>query len=110
MHSFIANTKQVVLALIALALCQITKAENDPYTVELYETYCVSCHSIAGANIPVAFDEEAWKNLIQTKGIEGLVNAAITGIGNMPAQGLCQECAYEDFEGLIAYMSKATKP
>jgi len=76
----------------------------DEYTVELYDTYCKACHSIAGAGAPVAFVKDDWDQRMK-RGLETLVNNAVNGIGNMPAQGLCQECTYEDFEDLVIYMS-----
>lgn len=77
----------------------------DEYVVELYETYCLACHSLQGTGAPIAFEADQWKVALN-KGADQLVNNAITGVGNMPAQGGCMECAYEDFEDLIDYMSR----
>jgi len=77
----------------------------DDYTVELYDTYCKACHSISGTGAPVSFLAEEWRERA-TKGLNTLVDNAVNGIGNMPAQGLCQECSYDDFEDLINYMSR----
>jgi len=79
----------------------------DDYTVELYQTYCHACHTNAGANVPVAFDEKEWRARLKP-GLESLVNNAINGKGNMPPQGSCMECTYEDFEDLINYMANAS--
>ena len=78
----------------------------DDYVVELYDTYCSACHSNKGTGAPMAFAPEQW-NTALAKGAEQLVNNAITGVGNMPAQGGCMECAYEDFEDLVNYMTSA---
>jgi cytochrome c5 len=77
---------------------------TNEYTVELYETYCKACHSVAGAGVPVAFKLSDWEKRIE-KGFDKVVMSAINGVGNMPAQGSCQECVYEDFEDLVTYMS-----
>ncbi len=93
---------------LALSLVMSSVASGEPadeYVVELYETYCLACHSIEGTGAPRAFNTEQWSALSQQKG-DQMVNNAITGVGNMPAQGGCMECAYEDFEDLIDYMSK----
>lgn len=79
---------------------------TDEYTIELYDTYCKACHSSAGAGVPVAFNKVDWEMRIK-KGFDTLVNNAVNGVGNMPAQGSCMECVYEDFEDLIKYMSTA---
>jgi len=93
-----------VLSLLLCLLFGERAIATDPYTVELYETYCQACHSVASANTPVAFDQKAWSKRLEG-GMAELVNSAIVGIGNMPAQGSCMECAYEDFEDLISYMA-----
>jgi cytochrome c5 len=54
----------------------------------------------------VAFKQNDWDK-VMTKGFDSVVNNAINGFGNMPAQGSCQECAYQDFEDLVTYMSTA---
>jgi len=76
----------------------------DEYTTELYDTYCKACHSVSGAGVPVAFNKPDWDKRL-ANGLDAVVNNAVNGIGNMPAQGLCQECMYEDFEDLINYMA-----
>jgi len=60
---------------------------------------------VPGANIPVSFNQEHWNKRLE-KGMDALIDGAVNGIGNMPAQGLCQECTYEDFEDLINYMAQ----
>jgi len=76
----------------------------DEYTAELYDTYCKACHSVSGAGVPIAFNKADWDKRLE-QGMDAVVDNAITGIGNMPAQGLCQECMYEDFEDLVNYMA-----
>jgi len=91
-------------ALVLISSVTTTSIASDEYTVELYDTYCKACHSVAGAGVPVAFNKDDWAKRMK-KGLEVVVNNAVSGIGNMPAQGLCQECTYEDFEDLVSYMS-----
>lgn len=78
----------------------------DEYVLELYGIYCVACHSVEGTGAPMSFDASQWANKL-ANGLEPLVNNAIQGVGNMPAQGGCMECSYEDFEDLINYMTQA---
>ena len=93
-----------VFALLCMQSIVNLVSAADEYTVELYDTYCKACHSVAAAGAPVAFNKRHWGDRME-KGIDNLVNNAVNGIGNMPAQGSCQECTYEDFEDLISYMS-----
>ncbi len=94
--------KLSIFIIAELATARVFAA--DQYTVELYDTYCKSCHSVNGAGVPVAFKKNDWDKRLE-KGIEKVVDNAVNGIGNMPAQGFCQECVYEDFEDLITYMA-----
>jgi len=98
--------KKIFAAALAIKVIFTSAYAADDYTIELYETYCKACHIVAGANAPAAFDEQAWQKRLED-GLDALVNKAISGIGNMPAQGSCMECTYEDFEDLINYMSRA---
>lgn len=97
--------KRLKLLLLASVLSSDVLATEE-YTIDLYETYCISCHANAGAGVPVAFNEQDWEKRLKT-GMDNVVNNAIKGVGNMPAQGFCMECTYEDFEDLVSYMSKA---
>lgn len=78
----------------------------DEYTVDLYETYCISCHGSDDFNAPVAFQKDQWEKRIEA-GMESLVNNAVTGFESMPAQGGCMECTYEDLEDIISYMTSS---
>ncbi|MEM7360333.1 MAG: c-type cytochrome [Pseudomonadota bacterium] len=96
----------MVFSISALFYSAMSFAEPaDEYVVELYDTYCTACHSTEGTGAPISFDASQWEAKL-AQGLEPLVNNAITGVGNMPAQGGCMECAYEDFEDLINYMTQ----
>lgn len=97
---------RLLLAPVLMLLVPVSALATDEYTIELYQTYCKACHSVAGAGVPVAFKQNDWDK-VMTKGFDSVVNNAINGFGNMPAQGSCQECAYQDFEDLVTYMSTA---
>jgi cytochrome c5 len=101
-----SNTFHKPLLLASLLLSSgLAYAEAvDDYTLDLYQTYCESCHSLEGTGAPIAFDPAQWEEGL-SKGREQVINNAITGAGNMPAMGGCMECAYEDFEDLIDYMT-----
>lgn len=89
---------------LALTTSATANDEVDEYTVELYELYCTACHAVAASGAPQAFTSD-WQDYLD-KGMDTLVNNAITGIGNMPAMGTCGECAAEDLEDLIRYMAQ----
>jgi cytochrome c5 len=101
----IMRMSKTLVIINTLFLCGLTSNVQavDDYTVELYELYCKACHTVEGAATPIAFSPNDWSKRLK-QGLDGLVDSAINGVGNMPAQGLCQECTYEDFEDLINYM------
>lgn len=98
------NFTVIILLLIGTGSSYATPV--DEYVVELYETYCQACHSLEGTGAPLAFEPSKWQKAL-SGGSEVVVNNAIKGVGNMPAQGGCMECTYEDFEDLLDYMSQA---
>lgn len=98
--------KKTITILLFLSVIPFANAA-DPYTEELYELYCISCHGVKGSGAPLAFSKE-WKPYIK-KGINTLVNNSISGIGNMPAMGTCSECGPEELEDIIKYMSQLEK-
>lgn len=98
--------KKIITILLFLSVIPVANSA-DPYTEELYDIYCSSCHGVKGAGAPLAFTKD-WKPYLK-KGIDALVNNSITGIGNMPAMGTCSECGPEELEDLIKYMSQLEK-
>lgn len=97
-----------VLTLMAL-FAHPTRAA-DAYTLKLYKNYCQSCHSTQSTGAPQSFDVQEWQKRIDKKGRQALLNNAISGLGNMPPQGSCAECSYEDFEDLLSLMSSSQTP
>ncbi len=89
---------------LTLLVTQVHAQDVDPYTLDLYTTYCKACHTVKATGAPQAFVPKDWQERLQ-KGNAAVINNAIIGIGNMPAQGGCQECSYEDYEALIELMS-----
>ncbi len=59
-------------------------AEKTPE--QLYQGACMACHAAGVANAPKFGDAAAW-NERMSKGLDGLVSSAISGIGAMPARG-----------------------
>ena len=78
---------------------------TDPYIVELYQYNCKACHGNAKSEAPTAFNSKRWSSLLKKKGIDGLTENTINGLGNMPAMGSCMECGPEEIAQLIQYMS-----
>lgn len=96
--------RATIVSLGLAMLCASASAVANDRTEELYSIYCSSCHSVKNAEAPEAFNTAVWKKRM-AKGTDVVVANAIKGIGNMPPQGTCFECAPADLRNLIRYMS-----
>lgn len=94
-----------ILAL-GIAIWCVSASGADHRTEELYSIYCSSCHGVKNAEAPEAFNVPVWQKRL-AKGTDAVVANALKGIGNMPPQGTCFECAPADLRNLIRYMSSA---
>jgi len=70
---------------------------------EIYNKYCVVCHSAGVAGAPKAHDKDAWAPRIKV-GLDNLVASAIKGKNAMPPKGTCVECTPEDIRAAIEFM------
>lgn len=83
---------------------QQSKAAESADVVALYQRTCLACHAPGAAGAPRTGDKTAWQSRLAERGIDGLVDSAINGMGSMPPTGLCGQCTPEDFKALILYM------
>ncbi|HVZ43861.1 MAG TPA: c-type cytochrome [Ramlibacter sp.] len=72
---------------------------------EVFKAQCSACHATGAAGAPKFGDEAAWAPRIRT-GFEALLNSALHGKGNMPAQGGGDFDDVEVARG-VAYMANA---
>jgi cytochrome c5 len=70
--------------------------------VEVYDTKCALCHT-AGVSGAPKFGTADWTER-GAKGIDALLATAISGVGAMPAKGLCTDCSDEELQGAIEHM------
>lgn len=83
---------------------QQSQAADNADVVALYQRTCLACHAPGAAGAPRTGDKAAWQSRLAERGIDGLVDSAINGMGSMPPTGLCGQCTPEDFKALIVYM------
>lgn len=69
---------------------------------EVYSSKCSVCHA-AGVSGAPKFGTADWSER-GTKGIEALLATAISGIGAMPAKGLCTDCSDEELQAAVEHM------
>lgn len=75
---------------------------------EVYMKACAACHAEGVAGAPKTGDIEGWKARIE-KGPEALVQAAIAGVGTMPAKGGMAELTDEDVAAAVNFMIEKSK-
>ncbi|MEH6590636.1 MAG: c-type cytochrome [Halioglobus sp.] len=86
-----------------------TMQPADPQLAEIYNRSCRSCHTIAATGSPLTGDVQQWSVRLE-KGMDTLVDNAVSGFGGMPPFGMCMDCEVEDFEALINFMSQPLTP
>lgn len=70
---------------------------------EVYNSACLACHASGVAGAPKVGDQAAW-SARASKGVDGLLSTAISGIKGMPARGACANCSDEELQAAIEYM------
>lgn len=74
---------------------------------DVYTTKCAGCHATGAAGAPM-YGTAEWADR-GAKGMESLLATAISGVGAMPARGLCMDCSDEELQGAIQYMVDSSK-
>jgi cytochrome c5 len=73
----------------------------------VFEASCANCHdSLIGgffSGAPKLGKQADWAPLMP-KGVEGLTQATISGIGKMKARGGCTECSNAEIEAAVEYI------
>lgn len=79
---------------------------------EVFETSCEGCHTggFAGffGGAPELGDKDDWQALIP-KGVDGLTEATIAGVGSMSPRGGCNDCLDEEIRAAVRYMLESVR-
>jgi cytochrome c5 len=86
---------------------ETAQASNNPVGEKMYQTVCITCHSVGLAGAPKFGDKEAWAPYIKT-GLDNMLKSAIAGKGAMPPRGGSQ-ASDEEIKAAIQYMVDAAK-
>lgn len=87
------------------------RAETVTLSTELADIYqrsCKNCHEVKATGAPLTGDTERWYTILE-KGMDTVLDRAMSGYQGMPAFGQCFECSPEQIEALIIYMSNPSK-
>lgn len=69
-----------------------------------YTQSCAVCHDSGMAGAPKHGDADAWATHLE-KGMDLMIQNAITGINAMPPKGMCMTCSDEDMAAMVKYIS-----
>ncbi len=71
---------------------------------EVYNRYCMACHTTGAAGAPVKGNADAWAARI-AQGKDVLIKHAIEGLnGVMPARGTCTDCSDEEMAATVDFL------
>lgn len=70
---------------------------------EIFNTYCITCHTSGVAGAPIFGDKADWQRHIE-KGMPTLLRNSISGINAMPPKGLCFDCSRQEIQDAIEYI------
>jgi cytochrome c5 len=70
---------------------------------EIYVSTCSSCHGTGILNAPKSGNQADWAPRLK-RGLEDLVEIAITGVGAMPPRGTCMDCSDDEIRAAIKHM------
>lgn len=71
---------------------------------QVYETACAACHATGAAGAPRKGDAAAWRERLSEKGRGTLVANTVSGIGAMPAMGMCMDCSEDEIAEAVDYI------
>lgn len=95
--------KKLIISATLAVVAQSVQAEGNEKGAEVYNQACVMCHAAGISNAPLVHNQEQW-GARKEKGMDVLLQNAISGINQMPPRGLCMTCSDEDLQAAIDYM------
>ena len=88
-----------------LTLAQVSDGFDPAAT---YTQSFAACHNSGAAGAPRMGNEGDWTERLEDKGLDGLIESTITGIGVMPAKGMCFTCSDEDLGEVVRHILTET--
>ena len=76
---------------------------------QVYETACAACHATGAAGAPRLGDASAWAARLSDKGRSALVANTVSGIGAMPAMGMCMDCDEDEIAAAVDYILEQSR-
>ena len=106
----VGQTRQPGDAEPAAALAPAAKQPDQPSVAavadagrQVYQTFCAACHDQGVAGAPQTGDQAAW-DARMAKGMDAVMQRAISGFNGMPPRGACMTCTPEQLRAAIDFM------
>lgn len=82
-----------------------TPVSDEPRTAEdIYKQGCAACHDAGIGGAPRLSDAAMWKQRLQEKGRDRLLQNALNGVGAMPPRGVCVNCSDDEVDRAVEYI------
>lgn len=93
---------------VLMQMAAANKTARAPYTGEQVVTkVCAACHDAGVLNAPKTADAAAWKSRIAAAGgLQGVINNAISGKGQMPPKGGDMDLSDDEVKAAVEAMLK----
>ncbi len=98
-----ANTRPIGEVNVAGESLRATAVSAAMSPKQRYEASCAFCHDTGTAGSPKLGAKAAWSPRL-AQGTDTLVKHAISGIGTMPAKGMCPSCSDDEIAAAVHYM------
>ncbi|MCK5818209.1 MAG: cytochrome c5 family protein [Psychromonas sp.] len=82
-----------------------TKSAAPRTGKQIFNTYCMACHTTGVLGAPKRGDANAWKPRL-AKGMSILYKNAMAGFNSMPPKGTCADCSNEEMRSSVEFMIK----
>jgi cytochrome c553 len=99
--------KNLLTALTALPLLLVYVEPYAENGEQVYNSACKVCHQAGVAGAPKLGDQAIWNERAK-KGLDGLLNSSINGLGAMPAKGGNASLSDADVKSAVEYMLAQT--
>lgn len=103
-ESRITPVAMVVTDESALQRAAANDAQEALEPGEINQRYCAACHGSGVLDAPVLGSADDWGPRLDEAGLDGLVQQAIEGTGQMPARGGAPDLSDDDIRNTVEWM------
>ena len=103
---FIINERSVEVTFTKLPPSSKYQIDLRNTGMGVYNKYCYTCHESNWHGARSKNDTEFWDGYEDLHGFDNIYNSVVSGVGYMPAKGLCKDCSSDEISLAIKYLIK----